>query len=117
MNRTATTTKVRFIPVREASTLPVRVRLLNAARVDRLAARTRNWLFAKGWRGMAIGNAYAARNRSVILYTADSRWLAQRLSKQFGFPMAPKKDSTHRQVMVLLGADAARHPALKRRSA
>lgn len=107
-------TTVRFVPLREASNLSVKVRLLNAARVNRLAATTRNWLIARGWRGMAIGNAYASRARSVILYSADTRWLAQRLSKQFGFPMAPKSTS-HRQVMVLLGADAARHPALKRR--
>jgi hypothetical protein len=114
--QTQRSTTVRFVPLREASTLPVKVRLLNAARVDRLAATTRNWLIARGWRGMAIGNAYAARDRSLILYSADSRWLAQKLSKQFGFPMAPKKSSSPRQVMVLLGADAARHPSLKRRA-
>ena len=42
---------VRFVPLRQASTLPVKVRLLNAARVNRLAARTRIWLAARGWRG------------------------------------------------------------------
>lgn len=105
---------VRFVPVRSASTLPVKVRLLNAARVQRLAANTRNWLAARGWRGMAIGNANAPRQRSVILYSGDTRPLAQRLSRQFGFPLAPHK-SPERQVMVLLGVDAARHPALRRR--
>lgn len=105
---------VRFVPLRSASTLPVKVRLLNAARVQRLAANTRNWLAARGWRGVAIGNAYASRKRSVILYSGNTRSLAQRLSRQFGFPMAPHK-SPERQVMVLLGVDAARHPALKRR--
>lgn len=105
---------VRFVSVRSASTLPVKVRLLNAARVQRLAANTRNWLAARGWRGMAIGNANAPRQRSVILYSGDTRRLAQRLSRQFGFPLAPHK-SPERQVMVLLGVDAARHPALRRR--
>ena len=105
---------VRFVPVRSASTLPVKVRLLNAARVQRLAANTRNWLVARGWSGMAIGNANSPRQRSVILYSGDTRRLAQRLSRQFGFPLAPHK-SPERQVMVLLGVDAARHPALRRR--
>jgi hypothetical protein len=113
--RTDTSTKIRFVPLRQASTYPVRVRLLNAARVDRLAARTRNWLVARGWRGMVIGDAPATRARSVIYYPASKRVLAQRLAAQFGFAMAPRATGT--QITVLLGSDAARHPSLRLRRA
>lgn len=102
-------TTLRWVPLREASASPVR--LLNAARVNQLAARTRSWLAARGWRGMAIGDAPTTRTRSLILYPASKRALAQRLSAQFGFAMAPRASAA--QVTVLLGSDAARHPALR----
>jgi hypothetical protein len=113
--RTDVSTKIRFVPLRQASTYPVRVRLLNAARVERLAARTRNWLIARGWRGMAIGDAPGTRTRSVIYYPANKRVLAQRLAAQFGFAMAPR--ATGAQITVLLGTDAAHHPSLRPRRA
>lgn len=108
-------TKVRFVPLREASLQPAKVRLLNAARVNRLAARTRNWLNARGWRGLAIGNAGATRTRSVILYPAAQRAAAQRLSAQFGFPLSRRASGSH--IVVLLGSDAARLRALQPRRA
>ena len=111
VTRNAEAARVRFVPLREASTLPVKVRLLNAARVDRLAARTRGWLVDHGWRGLAIGDAPVTRSRSVILYPAQKLWLAQRLSRQFGFPIAEGASGT--QITMLLGSDAARHPALR----
>jgi hypothetical protein len=98
--------KVRFVPLRQARLSPVKVRLLNAARVDRLAARTRTWLSSRGFRGLAIGDAQATRRRSVILYPAAQREMAQRLSAQFGFPLSRRASGSH--VVVLLGADAAR---------
>ena len=113
--RTDTSTKIRFVPLRQATTYPVRVRLLNAARVEKLAARTRNWLVTRGWRGMAIGDAPATRTRSVVYYPSDKRVLAQRLAAQFGFAMAPRPSGT--QITVLLGSDAARHPSLRMRRA
>jgi hypothetical protein len=109
LSRTDRSTTLRFVPLRQASMQPVKVRLLNAARVNRLAARTRTWLSARGWRGMSIGNATATRARSVILYPAGKRAFAQRLSAQFGFPLARRASGAH--VTVLLGADAARHRA------
>ena len=104
--RTNRSTTVRFVPLREANAQPIKVRLLNAARIDRLAARTRVWLAARGWRGMSIGNAQVARSRSLILYPANQRAMAQRLSAHFGFPIAPRASGS--QVLVLLGNDAAR---------
>jgi hypothetical protein len=105
------TTTLRFVPLRQAYALPVKVRLLNAARVNRLAARTRVWLAARGWRGLSIGNAQATRTRSVILYPANQRALAQRLSAQFGFPIARRASGSH--MVVLLGTDAASRKALR----
>jgi len=104
-------TTVRFVPLRQASLLPVKVRLLNAARVNRLAARTRNWLTAKGWQGLAIGDAATTRTRSMIYYPMSKRALARRLSAQFGFAMKPRSYGS--QITVLLGTDAAHHPALR----
>jgi len=105
------TTTLRFVPLRQAYALPVKVRLLNAARVNRLAARSRVWLAARGWRGLSIGNAQATRTRSVILYPANQRALAQRLSAQFGFPIARRASGSH--MVVLLGTDAASRKALR----
>ena len=107
--RTDQSTTLRFVALRQAYSQPVKVRLLNAARVNRLAARTRTWLNARGWRGLSIGNATATRTRSVILYPVGKRAFAQRLSAQFGFPLARRSSGAH--VTVLLGADAARHRA------
>ena len=98
---------LRFVPLRQASFSPVKVRLLNAARVNRLAAQTRTWLTARGWSGVSIGNANAMRSRSLILYPAGKRQFAQRLSAQFGFPLARRASGAH--VTVLLGTDAARN--------
>lgn len=109
--QTSRSTTVRFVPLREANAGPIKVRLLNAARIDRLAARTRVWLAARGWRGMSIGNAYKTRARSVILYPANQRALAQRLSAQFGFPIARRAVGSH--MIVLLGSDAARRKPLR----
>ena len=113
--RTARSSTVRWVPLREASMRPSKVRLLNAARVNRLAARTRSWLVARGWSSMAIGDAPAARSRSVIVYPAGQRALAQTLANQFGFAMEERSDAKF--VTMLLGRDAARIDELRRRSA
>jgi hypothetical protein len=109
--KSARSTTVRFVPLREASTVPVQVRLLNAARVNRLAARTRSWLIARGWNGLGVGNAGSVRAQSVILYPAGKRALAQTLSTQFGFAIRQRASGS--QITVLLGRDAARHPSLR----
>jgi hypothetical protein len=87
------------------------VRLLNAARVDKLAARTRTYLGRFGWRQIVIGDAPTVRSRSLILYPAGSRVAASRLSARFGFAMMPRSDV--RQLTVLLGRDAAGLAALQ----
>jgi tetratricopeptide (TPR) repeat protein len=99
---------------RMAAVKPGGLRILNAARVDRLAARTRAYLGDFGWRQVQIGDAAQTRSRSLILYPAGSRAEASRLSSRFGFAMAPRDNV--RQLTILLGRDAAKLPALQRRS-
>jgi hypothetical protein len=97
-----------------ARTVPAKayeVRLLNAARVDKLAARTRALLSRFGWREMAVGDAAAVRSRSLIVYPKGTQAAARRLSARLGFAIAERTDV--RQVTVLLGRDAARLPALR----
>ena len=61
-----------------------------------------------------VGDAPAVRMRSIILYPADRRRTAERLSAQFGFAIAQRPGA--RQVTILLGRDAARDSALRARS-
>jgi tetratricopeptide (TPR) repeat protein len=99
---------------RLAAVKPVELRILNAARVDRLAARTRAYLGDFGWRRVEIGDAAKVRSRSLIIYPTGSRAAASKLSSRFGFAMAPRNDV--RQLTILLGRDAANLPALQRKS-
>jgi hypothetical protein len=102
-------TAARIVPARGFE-----VRLLNAARVDKLAARTRAYLGRFGWREMAVGDAATVRARSLIVYPQGSRPAADRLSARLGFAMAERADV--RQVTILLGRDAAGNPALRPRA-
>lgn len=105
VSRTASSTTVRFVPIRSESRT-AEIRLLNAARVHRLAARTRAYLSGHGWRGISIGDAESTRARSLILYPEGQRLVARRLSKQFGFAIA--RTAKVEQVTVLLGRDSVR---------
>ena len=96
---------------RHAPPMPFEVRLLNAARVEKLAARTRGYLGSFGWREMAIGDAEAVRPRSLIVYPEGRRSTALRLSARLGFAMTERPGV--RQVTILLGRDAAGHPGLR----
>jgi hypothetical protein len=87
------------------------LRVLNAARVEKLAARTRSYLGRFGWQNVAVGDAASTRARSLIVYPLAARTEARRLSARLGFATAPRQDV--RQVTVLLGRDAAMHPELR----
>lgn len=113
VSRSQRSATVRFVPLRQASASVSRVRILNAARVNRLAARTRLYLVNRGWSPMVIGNAPKVRARSVIFYPPERRRTAQRLSAQFGFMIAQRPGA--REITVLLGQDAARISALRAR--
>ncbi|HET7708797.1 MAG TPA: LytR C-terminal domain-containing protein [Sphingomicrobium sp.] len=113
VERTPRSATVRFVPLRRSAARPAEIRLLNAARINRLAARTRSYLAARGWRPMTIGNAQAVRNRSIIFYPANRRATALTLSRQFGFAIAQRSGTRH--ITVLLGRDAARVAELRAR--
>lgn len=87
------------------------IRILNAARSHRLAARTRSFLRHYGWRQMSVGDAEAIRPRSIILYPKGRQAAATRLSARLGFVAVPRSDI--RALTILLGRDATVHPALK----
>ena len=86
-------------------------RLLNAARKEGLAARTRARLIERGWRRVEIGDAPAVREKTLVLYPQSQRFAAQRLASQFGFSNIRSFDGS--QIIVLLGRDAARLKVLR----
>ena len=90
--------------------------LLNAARVQGLAARTRAYLAVRGFSGAKIGDAPVTRRFSVIQFAPSEQRRAERLAAQFGFALERRADAGS-GVTVLLGRDAARDRMLARRSA
>lgn len=105
--RTATSTTIRF----DSKPQP-RVILLNAARVQGLAARTRAYLAGRGFSGAKIGDAPAVRRHSAIVYASPDSARAERLAAQFGFALE-RRESAKSGVVILLGRDAARDAALR----
>ena len=91
--------------VRQAAVSRWGLRLLNAARIDRLAARTGKMLEGRGWAVASVGDVQSVRARSLILYPAGKRAAALRLATQLGFGIEQR--SGVRQVTILLGRDAA----------
>lgn len=82
------------------------IRILNAARVQGLAARTRMQLRQLGWRGLSIGNAPVAQANTLILYPATRRGTAERLRRQFGAAML--RQAKGGELVMLLGRDLLR---------
>jgi hypothetical protein len=105
--RTATSTTIRF----EKKAQPA-VTLLNAARIQGLAARTRAYLSSRGFAGTNIGDAPAVRGQSAIVYSPSDTARAERLAAQFGFALE-RREGAKAGVIVLLGRDAARDAALR----
>ena len=106
VGRTAQSTTIRYVPLRTAQVRTVQIRLLNAARHQGLAARTRSLLANRGWRQLAIGDATRVRRTSLILYPPNRRATAERLARQFGFPIAKRASGS--EFVMLLGRDATR---------
>ena len=106
VGRTGRSTTIAFAKQPQRPNPAQAVVLLNAARIEGLAARTRSRLAAQGWRRVAIGNASRAQRQSMILYPTECRVLAERLSRQFGFAMR-QQETSRGQIVVLLGRDVA----------
>jgi hypothetical protein len=96
-------TAPRWVPLRQASA-PQEIQLLNAARSQGLAARTRSALLDRGWRKIAIGDARAVRQRSLVLYAPAHASVALRLAARFH--CKTRKTAGIRNVIVLLGRDS-----------
>ena len=111
VTRTATSTTIQF----RKKAAPA-VTLLNAARVQGLAARTRAYLSMRGFAGARIGDAPAVRRQSAILYAPAEQRQAERLAAQFGFALE-RQPNAKDGVIVLLGRDAARDWSLRRSNA
>jgi hypothetical protein len=103
---------VRWVPLAMASTRP-NIRLLNAARRQGLAARSRDYLLGRGWRKIEIGDSTDIRDESVVLYPAARPALGRSLAAQFGFRARPGGSGD--VFVVLLGRDAAGARAMQRR--
>ena len=86
-------------------------RLLNAARQQGLAARTRASLVDRGWSRIEIGDAPAVREKSLVLFPHSQAATAKRLAAQFGF--ANLRPFNGPEIVVLLGRDAARMKGLR----
>ena len=112
VSRTAQATTVRWVPLREASARP-NIRLLNAARYQGLAARTRDYLLDRGWRKIAIGDASEIRATSVVYYPSHRQGTARSLAAQFGFRATQATKGN--ELVVLLGRDATARRALQTR--
>ena len=106
VTRTATSTTIHFERKPQ-----LQVTLLNAARVQGLAARTRAYLAMRGFSSARIGDAPSVRRQSAILFTAADAPRAQRLAAQFGFALERREGAGG--LTILLGRDAAREAALK----
>lgn len=104
VDRSRVSTTVRFVPMRAEVQREAAIRLLNAARVHRLAARTRSLLAEVGWTRMTVGDAPATRRRSLIVYPASDRAAAERLAARFGFQLA--RNNAVGRLTIYLGSDA-----------
>jgi tetratricopeptide (TPR) repeat protein len=113
LSRRRPTATVRWVPIQSAAAARTGIQVLNAARSGGLAARARNVLFDRGWRGIRIGDAPQARASSIVYYPAERRALGRSLAAQFGIHMLLARDAGG--VVVLLGRDAAGLKAAQRR--
>jgi len=95
---------VRFVPLQQAPGV-ANIRVLNAARREGIAARTRQVLLDRGWRKIQIGDAPGVRESSLVLYPANRRALGRSLAAQFGFRSAVSNEA--KELVVLIGRDAA----------
>jgi len=107
ITRTATSTTIRFEQKAQSP-----VTLLNAARVQGLAARTRAYLASRGFASARIGDAPAVRKQSAILFDAADAPRAERIAAQFGFALE-RREGTNGGLVILLGRDAAREIAIR----
>lgn len=101
--RTAQSTTVHWVALDEGAGQP-NIRLLNAARVQGLAARTRDYLLQRGWRKIEIGDAGDVRASSLVMVPDGREGTGRILAAQFGFRPGVLRQG--RVIVMLLGRDA-----------
>lgn len=101
--RTAQSTTVHWVALKDSTPQP-NVRLLNAARSQGLAARTRAYLLARGWRKIEIGDADSVRESTMVMYPAGRQATGRSLAAQF--PVRAGLQQQGQVIVVLLGRDA-----------
>lgn len=101
---TARSTTVRWVALNDNTSQP-NIRLLNAARSHGLAARTRDYLLARGWRKIEIGDADAVRESTLVTYPAARQATGRSLAAQFGLRGGTVQRGN--VIVVFLGRDAA----------
>ena len=109
--RTPQKLTVRWVPLASAAARPS-IRLLNAARWQGLAARSRSYLVDRGWRRIQIGDARQTRDQSLVLYPAAHAAIGRRLAAQFGCRSRAVQGSN--VFLVLLGRDSRLRAAPQR---
>lgn len=115
LERTQRSATIGFRPIARPPVRVASVILLNAARSQGLAARTRAYLSQRGWSRIEIGDAPKVLGASTILYPANRRGTAVRLSNQFGFALRHQR-SEKGTLTVMLGRDAAASGILRAKS-
>lgn len=90
----------------ERDTIHPPLRILNGARIQGIAARTRSMLAAKGITGIAIGNAPGRRKVSEIRFGAPERARARAIAARLPYPVAMIERAG--PLVLLLGADAGK---------
>ena len=102
--KAARSTTVRWVALNDSESQP-NIRLLNAARSQGLAARTRDYLLARGWRKIEIGDADAVRESTLVMYPVARQATGRSLAAQFGLRGGTVQPG--RVIVVYLGRDAA----------
>jgi hypothetical protein len=101
--RTAQSTTVHWVALNDSAARP-NIRLLNAARSQGLAARTRQYLLARGWRKIEIGDAEEVRDSTLVMYPAGRQTTGRSLAAQFDVRAGMQQQGE--VIVVLLGRDA-----------
>lgn len=115
VDRTPRSATIGFRPLARPPVRTASVVLLNAARSQGLAARTRAYLSQRGWSRIEIGDAPKVLGASTIFYPASRRGTAVRLANQFGFALRRQRSETG-TLTVMLGRDAAASGNLRAKS-
>jgi hypothetical protein len=95
-------TGVRWVSLASAEARP-NFQILNAARVDKLAASARTVLLNRGWRRIAVGDAPAVQLKSEVQYPKNQATLGRRLAAQFG---VAARMVEHGVLVLVLGRDS-----------